>query len=194
MTTHSERASAPATDRTGLGWWVRTTASWLLLFVLVGLLVVTILVPLVVGGQSFTILTGSMEPRYSPGTLVVVRPLPAEDLAVGTPITYQVRSGDPHVVTHRIVSLRRSPDGRYGFVTRGDANQVDDEGIVRTEQIRGAVWYSIPYLGYLNNWFSGPKRTNTITVLIVLLAGYAIYAIATDTRDRRRAGRERSTP
>lgn len=193
MNAHRDTTTTtPAAEPTGAGWWLRSVLTWVLLFALVGLLVVTILLPLAVGGHRFTILTGSMEPTYPPGTLIVVRPVPAADLAVGTPITYQLRSSEAEVVTHRVVSLRRSPSGEYGFVTRGDANPVDDEGIVRPEQIRGAVWYSIPYLGYLNNWFSGQKRAVTIGVLVVLLAGYAVIAFATDTRDRVRARRARS--
>ncbi|MEV0355867.1 signal peptidase I [Nocardia sp. NPDC050697] len=182
---------APPEESTGAGWWLKSVLTWVLLFALVGLLVVTIVLPLAVGGHRFTILTGSMRPTYPPGTLVVVRPEEPVELAVGTPITYQLRSGAPEVVTHRIVQIRRNADGEIGFVTRGDANPVDDEQIVRPEQIRGAVWYSIPYLGYLNNWFSGSKRTYTIAVLIVLLGGYALFALATDTRDRLRAKRER---
>ncbi|WP_157103693.1 signal peptidase I [Nocardia harenae] len=192
MNAHRSAApEAPTEQNTGAGWWVQSVLSWLLLFALAGLLVVTIVLPLVVGGHRFTILTGSMKPAYPPGTLVVVRPEEPVDLAVGTPITYQIRSGAPEVVTHRIVQLRRTADGEIGFVTRGDANRADDEQIVRPEQIRGAVWYSIPYLGYVNNWFSGPKRTYTIAVLVVLLGGYALFALATDTRDRMRARRER---
>ncbi|MFC3965523.1 signal peptidase I [Nocardia jiangsuensis] len=181
---------APPEESTGAGWWLKSVLTWVLLFVLGALLVVTIVLPLVVGGHRYTILTGSMVPTYPPGTLVVVRPEDPIDLAVGTPITYQLRSGQPEVVTHRIVQVRRNADGRIGFITRGDANPVDDEQIVNPEQIRGAVWYSIPYLGYVNNWFSGPKRTYTIAALIVLLGGYALFALATDTRDRVRARRE----
>ncbi|MFC8041943.1 signal peptidase I [Nocardia sp. NPDC057353] len=191
MNAHRTAApAAPTEESTGAGWWIKSVLTWVLLFLLVGLLVVTIVLPLLVGGHRYTILTGSMQPTYPPGTLVVVRPEEPVEFAVGTPITYQLRSGQPEVVTHRIVQIRRSADGEIGFITRGDANQVDDQEIVRPEQIRGAVWYSIPYLGYVNNWFSGPKRTYTIAALIVLLGGYALFALATDTRDRVRAKRE----
>lgn len=191
MNAHRTAApEAPPEENTGAGWWIRSVLTWVLLFLLVGLLVVTIVLPLVVGGHRYTILTGSMKPTYPPGTLVVVRPEDPVELAVGDPITYQIRSGQPEVVTHRIVQVRRSADGEIGFITRGDANQVDDEQIVRPEQVRGAVWYSIPYLGYVNNWFSGPKRTYTIAVLIVLLGGYALVTLAADTRDRVRTKRE----
>ncbi len=57
------------------------------------------------GATPYTVLTSSMEPEYPPGTLVVVRPVPIEEIGIGDVITYQLESGEPTVVTHRVVGL-----------------------------------------------------------------------------------------
>src|SRR3546814_9182548 len=67
-------------------------------------IVATIVVPFFAGAQRFTILTGSMRPTYNPGSLVVVKPVDPSELGIGTPITYQLESGQPTVVTHRIIA------------------------------------------------------------------------------------------
>ena len=54
-------------------------------------------------------------------------------------------------MTHRVVGVGFGSEGERLFVTRGDANDVDDEP-VRAVQVRGVVAYSVPYLGHLNTW------------------------------------------
>lgn len=179
--------SAPVrADTDGRTWWLRTVLGWTALLAMFALLAATIVVPAVAGAERFTVLTGSMRPTYPPGTLVVVRPAEVDDLAIGIPITYQLESGRPEVVTHRIIAVRHNAKGEVSFVTQGDANDSPDPKSVRTEQIRGEVWYSIPYLGHVNNWLSGQKRALTVAVVIVVLVGYALYNVVQDARNRRK--------
>lgn len=167
------------------------TVSWLLLICAFAVLAATILVPKIAGARPYTVLTGSMRPSYPPGTLIVVRPEAADTITVGDVITYQIRSGDPAVVTHRVVDITRTPDGDtpdgdLRFITRGDANGDDDELAVRPVQVRGVLWYSIPYLGFVNTWFSGAKRTLVVFVLAGLLFLYGGGQFYIDWRDKRR--------
>ena len=89
-----------------------------------------------------------MSPTYDPGSVVVVRPVPTEELQIGDAITFQERSGDPTVVTHRIVSIAFAGDGTRQFITQGDANGAVDPEPVREVQVRRKVWYSAPLVGY----------------------------------------------
>lgn len=175
-------------EHTGVWWWTTNILSYTLLAAMIAILAATIVVPFVAGATPYTILTSSMKPTYPPGSLVVVKPGEGRDIAVGSPITYQMRSGEPEVVTHRIVAVRQSGAGERTFITRGDNNDVDDENPVKQEQIRGKVWYSIPYLGYANNWLNGDKRTITVTVIASGLGLYALWmfvSAAVDHRKRR---------
>lgn len=180
-------------EHTGPIWWIRTIASSVLLLAMLAVLTVTILVPLVAGAERFTVLTGSMQPTYPPGTLIVVKPAEPDELRVGTPITYQLKTGEPAVVTHRIIATAQNTRGERTFVTRGDAGDTPDEKPVLVKQIRGKVWYSIPYLGYVNNWLTGQQRTWVVGTLVVGLFGYAVVMVAGSVRDSRRNRREPST-
>jgi len=124
---------------------VGVTAGLLCLVLMVAALAVV--VPFVTGSQSYSILTKSMEPTYPPGTLVVVRPVDPANLRVGSVVTFQVSSGDDTVITHRIIGVTVNSGGSRSFTTMGDNNAVADDTTVRPEQIRGEVWYALPWLG-----------------------------------------------
>ena len=160
---------------TGPVWWILQTASWMLLLSIAALLIAMIGLPRVTGATPYTVLTGSMRPGMPPGSLVVTKPVEAGKLKVGDAITYQLRSGEPEVVTHRITSLSQTLGGETLFTTQGDANPGPDEKPVKAAQIRGVVWYSIPLVGYVNSWLTGEQRIWAVGIAVALLLGYAVY-------------------
>lgn len=151
---------------------------------------VAIVVPAVTGSTPMTVLTKSMEPTYPPGTLVIVKPIDSADIRIGDAITYQITSGEPEVVTHRVISIISSTDGERRFITQGDNNAVPDARAVQPVQIRGAVWYAIPWIGYVNSFVTPEVRAWAIPVFAIVLFTYAGFQlahwIATRRRDRYR--------
>jgi signal peptidase I len=91
----------------GLGHYVVIGLSAALLLAVLALAVVVIVIPKLSGATPLTVLTSSMEPTLPPGTLIVVQPVDVTDLAVGDVATYQIRSGEPDVITHRAPSSSR---------------------------------------------------------------------------------------
>ncbi|MFE4498693.1 signal peptidase I [Rhodococcus sp. NPDC056743] len=180
------------TQRSGPIWWITSIVSWLLLFVLSALIIATIVVPYLAGAQRYTVLTGSMSPTYKPGSLIVVKEIDASDLAIGTPITFQLESGQPTVVTHRVVAISENTRGERVFTTQGDANSIPDDKPVIPEQIRGKVWYSFPFLGYVHSWLTGEQRKIILSVVVTALAVYAVYMFISGTRESRRDRRGRT--
>lgn len=159
--------------------------SWTVVAVTVVLLIAFVLVPRATGSTPYTVLTGSMRPEMPPGTMVVVRPVDPAELAVGDVITYQLRSGEPDVVTHRIIETVVTQDG-LEFRTQGDANDAPDAELVRAVQVRGEAWYSAPLLGYLTSGVTSDARTVTAQSVGVLLIGFALFSVArTIVRARR---------
>lgn len=144
--------------------------------VLIGAL--AIVVPAATGATPLTVLTGSMTPAYPPGTLIIIKPIDAKDIRIGDPITYQIESGKPAVVTHRVVSVTTASDGKRTFQTKGDANSAIDEKAVIPDQIRGKVWYAIPYLGYVNTAVNGEARPWLIPLIAIGLFLYVGYLAA----------------
>ncbi|NOV97940.1 signal peptidase I [Isoptericola halotolerans] len=152
-------------------------------------LLLGVLVPRVAGATPYTVATGSMEPTLGPGTLAVVRPVDTAAVATGDVLTYQLRSGEPTVVTHRVVGLGTTAGGERTFVTRGDANEVADVTPVRAVQVRGTLWYAVPWLGHVSSLASGQQRQALGGIVAVGLFGYAGWLLAGEIRARRaRAG------
>ncbi len=173
----------------GLWHYVGIGLSAGLLAVVLLLALVVIVVPKVAGATPMTILTTSMEPKLPPGTLIVVKPTSIDQIRVGDVMTYQIRSGDPAVISHRVISINASSDGTKSFITKGDNNAEADPPVAEV-QVRGVVWYSVPWIGYVNSAMNGPDRSWIVPVIAVILLGYAAYMItsgAIGAARRRRA-------
>ena len=172
-----------------LGWGL--SAGLLALVILVGVL--AIVVPSVTGSTPMTILTSSMKPTYPPGTLVIVKSIDPADIRIGMPITYQLESGKEIFITHRVIAISHSSNGSTTFTLKGDANGSADENPVLPVQVRGEVWYSIPYLGWVNTFVAGENRGWLIPVLaggLFLYAGYAVASSIASAAKRKRSQRD----
>lgn len=153
--------------------WVVRVVSWLVTVVVTGIVLAAVVVPRVAGATPYTVLTGSMAPAYPPGTLVVVRPAEAEDLAIGDVVTYQLESGRPTTVTHRIVAVGWNGQGEKVLITQGDANGAPDVAPVRPVQVRGELWYAVPWVGHLSVLLSPAQHE-----LLVQLAAGGLFLYA----------------
>ena len=154
-----------------------------------GLAALVIGAPAAVGGMPLTVLSASMEPVYSPGDLIVVKPTPAQNIQVGDVITYQVRSDDPTRITHRVTARSTTTNGTTTFRTQGDANTAPDDTLVTEIQVLGTVWYHIPRLGWITTVLTGNIRTWLIPAVATALFLYAAATFTSWARDRTRASK-----
>ena len=181
--------SRRAARRRGVPYYIGLglSAGLLAFLALIGALV--ILIPAVSGSTPMTILTGSMQPTYPPGTLIIVQPIDAENIVIGDPITYQIESGKPEVVTHRVIAISAT-GSELSFTTQGDNNAVPDAAPVLPIQVRGKVWYAVPFIGYVNTIVNGDNRSWIVPLSAVALFAYAGWMFAsgiwTAARRRRR--------
>lgn len=187
--TRADRARDRGTQPRSLLHYIGVSLSVVALVVVVAVATATIIVPKIAGATPLTVLTSSMEPRYPPGTLVIIRPVAAADIQVGDVITYQLRSGEPEVVTHRVIEKDFRQDGEIQLVTQGDNNAVPDQNPVREVQVRGRLWYAVPYLGWVNSWLGGGARQAALPVLAGLLIAYGAWTMLSGVREKRRKGR-----
>ncbi|MGW9157091.1 signal peptidase I [Microbacterium sp. NPDC055665] len=169
----SEQPPAPVSITTLVGIGV----SWALLLLTLMIAFLATALPAITGAQSYSILTESMQPTYPPGTLIVVRSVDPTDLQVGSVITYQIESGKAAVITHRVTGVVQSSSGSRSFVTMGDNNAVPDPTPISSEQVRGEVWYAIPYLGILSNAREGIIGA-VIPIIGVGLISWGGYLVA----------------
>lgn len=182
---------APGSSRrSGRTWWGRVVRllSWGLTTAVTALVMAAVVVPRFAGATPYTVLTGSMSPAYPAGTLVVVRPLDAADVRIGDVVTYQLRSGEPAVATHRVVGVGWSATGERLLTTRGDANPVQDTEPVRAVQLRGEVWYSLPWVGRLNILFTPGQHQLLVRLAAAVLFVYAGVLLLRGWRSRPQRG------
>lgn len=166
--------------------WVGLVLSWMVMLTIGATLVVALIVPRLAGATPYVIETGSMEPGMPPGTFLVARPTPVAEIATGDVMTYQIRSGDPTVVTHRVIQQGVDMTGQPRWRTQGDANDVADENWVTPAQVKGTRWYAIPYLGYATSLVTSEQRGVLMALVMLGLVGYAGTMFLGAVKDRRR--------
>ena len=168
----------------GVAGWMWRLLMWLLILSFVAVITGAVLIPRAGGGTPYTVLTGSMRPSYPPGTLIVSKPVAPNDIQIGDAITFQLKSGEPTVVTHRVIATRMGEDGKLEFITKGDANTTQDKDAVRAVQVRGRLWYAVPYLGYVNSMLTGHQRQLATWAVGGLLGLYSIAQLVHGFRHR----------
>ncbi|WP_099361291.1 signal peptidase I [Fredinandcohnia onubensis] len=123
-------------------------------------------VPSILGFKIMTVMTGSMQPELQPGDMIIVKEKDPSKLQVEDVITYQLN--EHTLVTHRIVDLVEK-DGVVLYQTKGDANNVVDNGFVSQEQIVGVLALTIPKAGHLAQVLQTPTGIIIISLLILLI-------------------------
>jgi signal peptidase I len=189
-----DAASEPAPARSGeLRRWIGTALGAALLLLVVAIAALVIVVPKLTGAVPLTVLTNSMSPGLPPGTLLIVEPVDFDDIAVGDVITYQVRSGDPTVITHRVIGETVGGEGDRRLILQGDNNAEADPDPVREAQVQARLWYSVPLLGWVNSAVGGEERTWIVSLIAGALFAYAAWMLVSALLDRRRKRRDAVT-
>ncbi len=114
--------------------------------------------PMPFGYGAAVVLSGSMEPEFSTGDMIVVKE--TEDFDIYDIVVYKSGSS---LVVHRIVGI-----GAEKVVTKGDANNTEDEPITRVD-VLGKVIFHIPYLGTVISFLKTPVGTISLVGLAILL-------------------------
>ncbi|WP_267639370.1 signal peptidase I [Haloarchaeobius amylolyticus] len=122
-------------------------------------------VPQVAGGdQSYVVLTGSMEPAISPGDVVIVTHVDPTTIGVGDVIIYE-RANMNVPTTHRVVERTTTETGDVAFVTKGDANEDPDSGLVTTSAVIGKISLTLPKVGYVIQFVN--SKTGFLALVLV---------------------------
>ena len=142
-------------------------------------------VPQVLGYSVFRVMTGSMEPEIPENSLLVVKKTPPEDIAPGDVISFF--SPDPAlegaVNTHRVARIEEE-NGRIQFITKGDANLIEDIYPVDGSALVGKAVFTSYALGKAVSLLSNPLVFSVIVLLplliILLMNLYRAVRIAAD--------------
>ena len=119
----------------------------------------------IIGFRSYTVLSGSMEPKFYPGDMVITQHKNKADIQIKDVVTF--RDNEGVIITHRI--MEKTPEG---YITKGDNNNVEDADILTEDNIIGEVKFSIPKIGYIMNFLSKPM---VVAVEMILLSGFIFF-------------------
>lgn len=127
-------------------------------------------VPSFFGWKPFIVLSGSMETQISVGDLVIVKEVDTSILKKGDIIAFKEND---IVITHRIDDII-TEDGMVKYITKGDNNNIRDEGTVLPEQVEGIFICNISRLGNLAIFIQTPMGmivSLSIPVILLIIIG-----------------------
>lgn len=123
-----------------------------------------------------TVLSGSMQPTFSPGDVIIVTPEPVTAVRPGQVISYQIPIGDHHVESHRVVRVLQRGTHPV-IITKGDNNAEADPW--RAQLTSDTAWRErlvIPGVGRVIIWMRQPlvQRICVLGIPILLAAWWLI--------------------
>ena len=114
--------------------------------------------PMPFGYGAAVVLSGSMEPEFSEGDLILIKE--TKDYKQNDIVVFQ---GGNNLIVHRIIDI----DGET-ITTKGDANKTADEPI-NVSNIKGKVLFWIPFLGNVVSFLKTPLGTVCIIASAIAL-------------------------
>ncbi|MDQ3871133.1 MAG: signal peptidase I, partial [Chloroflexota bacterium] len=181
----AERPSPAPAERTRLwkaasrsGPVVRLLVSalvWCSLGLTAGLAVLVVAPPLV-GHDSLTVLSGSMEPTLGVGSVVLDERISPLEARVGDVVTFPSPENRARLITHRLQRVRVRARTAY-MVTKGDANDTVERWSVPVAGRLGRVAYQVPKIGYARQWVSGWGSREAIMALVAALGFWMLIDI-----------------
>ena len=134
-------------------------------------MVAVVLAPQVSGVRFATVLSDSMRPSMTTGDMMVVRSVDPGRIKAGDVILFRTGADSSVTVAHRVVEIVNG-GGSPAFVTKGDANEVEDRGAVSASRVQGKVQYHVPLLGYVTR----EMREPLVFLLALAVPGSLIIA------------------
>jgi signal peptidase I len=136
-------------------------------------------VPSIFGYSVINIVSGSMEDTISEDSYILIKEADPDDIKRGDIICFYSR--DPAIYgalnTHRVVEDPITADGKTEFVTKGDANPVNDKVTVRGEDLVGIYVKRLDALTAFSNALAGNTMIIIFAVLQASLIGMAAFSI-----------------
>ncbi|MCA5923738.1 S24/S26 family peptidase [Curtobacterium oceanosedimentum] len=129
--------------------------------------------PAVIGWQPTTVMTGSMEPRITPGDVVVSRPVGSGEITTGKILLADDPDQPGHLRMHRYVD-----DGPGGtLMTKGDANPQQDSTPLERSAVHGIGFLRIPFVGTPVVWIRQGQWAPLVALALGLTAVLALCTI-----------------
>ena len=97
------------------------------------------------GFRTYLVATGSMEPEYSIGDMIIIKETPKEKIKAGDVINY-ISENKADTITHRVIEVEEKQGQTY-YKTKGDNNNSEDPEPINYNQVQGVLVFKISKLG-----------------------------------------------
>lgn len=136
----------------------------------------------------YTVMTGSMSPTFEAGSVIIVKKADGSSYQAGDILAFTSSDGDM-LITHRIMEVETAGNSRR-YITRGDANNVDDLWPVPQAHAVGRVVFWLNGLGKAIIFIRTGKGILVVVslMLLLLLASYVWDALHKPPRIRKTFG------
>ena len=134
--------------------------SWIIILLLLSILIMTVLSRKtdVFGHRIYLVMTGSMEPEINMKDVVITKQ--TDDLKEGDVIAYEQGNA---VTIHRIIKVYTEGENKL-YQTKGDANNIEDKGLVQKTQVKGKIIAKSTVMGHAIYWL----QHNFIVFVLVI--------------------------
>ncbi|MFC4800488.1 signal peptidase I SipW [Neobacillus sp. GCM10023253] len=145
--------------------------------------------PQLFGYQFKTVLSGSMEPTFNTGSIILVKKIKGSEIfKTGDVISF--KQDRQHVITHRITNVVQQ-NGKVFYQTKGDNNSFKDRDLVPSNTtIAKYTGITIPFIGFLLKFFSSKAGMALLFILPgLLLLTYSIITIRQAVKEKAKLAR-----
>ncbi len=125
----------------------------------------------------YVIISPSMVPNINVYDAVVSMRVPTEKIEMYDVITFLSKDIDTHgtPITHRVVGIVETEDGKIGYRTKGDNNNAEDNALIMEDEVIGKVLFRIPMIGYVRSFIT--SKLGWLLIVVLPCVGVIIYDI-----------------
>lgn len=137
----------------------------------------------VAGYRIFRVITGSMEPEYDVGEVVISKEVDPRKIKVGDAIIYMGRYGEysGKIIMHSVIGIEEDSNGNLNFHAKGLHSSSVEDPQIKQEQIFGVVKYKSKLLTIL---YKAASNIYSLFVIIIVLVLNVFIAFRTNKKPK----------
>ena len=119
----------------------------------------------IAGYRMFRVITGSMEPEYDVGEVVISKEINPKSIKVGDDIVYLGKYGEYNgkIIMHNVIGIETDENGNLNFHAKGLHSSSVEDPQIKADQIYGVVKYKSKLLTILYK-----LATNIYSVFVII--------------------------
>ena len=137
----------------------------------------------ILGYKIFRVITGSMEPEYDIGQVIISKEVPTEDIKVGDDIVYLGTYGDykGKIIMHEVVGIDKDENNNLNFHAKGLHNLSIEDPQIKPNQIYGVVKFKS---GILTKLYDLSTSIYSSFIIITILVANVFLSFRPSVKDK----------